>query len=155
MINNMKSIRFVIVSFLQIICFHFVSAQERIPFSSEKWEIEAEEYEIIEFNGKETLVLKGGIAFLREEEFLNGIIEFDMAVPQDRGFMGAVWRLQDRRNYEEFYIRPHQSGNPDACQYTPVFNGLASWQLYYGEGYGEPVNYLFDEWMHIKIVIRG
>lgn len=151
----MKSIRFFIVSILQIFCSHFTSAQERIPFSSDQWNIEAEEYELTEFKGKETLILKGGIAFLNDLDFLNGIIEFDMAVPNERGFMGAVWRLQDRRNYEEFYVRPHQSGNPDANQYTPVFNGLASWQLYYGEGYGQPVNYLFDEWMHIKIIISG
>jgi hypothetical protein len=52
-------------------------------------------------------------------------------------------------------MRPHQSGNPDANQYTPVFNGLAGWQLYYGEGYGAPVKYVFNEWMHVKIVISG
>jgi hypothetical protein len=27
--------------------------------------------------------------------------------------------------------------------------------LYHGEGYGQPVNYVFDEWMHVKIVIDG
>ena len=58
-------------------------------------------------------------------------------------------------NYEEFYVRSHQSGNPDACQYTPVFNGLAGWQLYHGEGYGKAIAYPFDEWMHIKILISG
>ena len=33
----------------------------------------------------------------------------------------AIWRVQDAKNYEEFYLRPHQSGNPDA---TPVHPGL-------------------------------
>ncbi len=132
-----------------------VTAQEIIPFSSDQWDIEAEEYELAEYNGYETLMLKGGIAYLKDTDFLNGIIEFDIAIPKQRGFMGAVWRLQDRQNYEEFYIRPHQSGNPDANQYTPVFNGLASWQLYYGEGYGQPVNYIFEEWMHVKILVSG
>jgi len=130
-------------------------AQEMIPFSSDRWDIVAEEYELIEFNGKEALSMKGGIAYLKEVDFLNGTIEFDMAIPEQRGFMGAVWRLQDRQNFEEFYVRPHQSGNPDANQYTPVFNGLASWQLYHGEGFGSPVEYVFDEWMHVKIVIKG
>lgn len=151
----MMIVRYLFFTLFTSILYFPVPAQELIPFSSGQWNIEAEEYELTEFNGEETLVLKGGIAFLNEVEFLNGIIEFDMAIPRERGFMGAVWRLQNRQNYEEFYIRPHQSGNPDANQYTPVFNGLASWQLYYGEGYGQPVNYLFDEWMHIKIVISG
>ena len=31
-------------------------------------------------------------------------------------------------------MRPHKSGKPDALQYTPVFNGLSAWQLYYGDG---------------------
>jgi len=140
---------------IPFILFSIVKAQEIIPFSSNQWDIEAEEYELTEYNGQETLVLKGGIAFLKEMDFLNGIIEFDISIPRERGFMGAVWRLQDRKNYEEFYIRPHQSGNPDANQYTPVFNGLASWQLYYGEGYGQPVNYVFKEWMHVRIVLSG
>jgi hypothetical protein len=99
--------------------------------------------------------MKGGIAYLEDEEFLDGILEFDMAIPDGRGFFGAVWRLQDMENYEEFYVRSHQSGNPDASQYTPVFNGVAGWQLYHGPGYGAAVKYNFDEWMHVKIIVSG
>lgn len=69
--------------------------------------------------------------------------------------MGTFWRRESSGNYENFYIRPHQSGNVDANQYNPVFNGSSSWQLYHGEGYGAPVDYVFDEWMHIKIVVAG
>ena len=85
----------------------------------------------------------------------DGVIEFDIAVSPQRGFAGAFFRSGDPRNREHFYIRPHQSGNPDANQYNPVFNGLASWQLYHGEGYGAPVEYRFNEWMHIKIAFSG
>jgi hypothetical protein len=130
-------------------------SQDTIPFSSDRWNIEGQEFEITEYNGQESLMLREGIAYLREVDFLNGTIEFDMSIPDQRGFMGVVWRLQDRQNYEEFYVRPHQSGNPDAIQYTPVFNGLASWQLYHGEGFSSTVDYVFDEWMHIKIVLNG
>jgi hypothetical protein len=69
--------------------------------------------------------------------------------------VGATWRVQDAANREEFYIRPHQSGNPDANQYTPVFKGLTGWQLYHGEGYGTPVDYDFDTWIPIRIVVAG
>jgi hypothetical protein len=33
-----------------------------------------------------------------------------------------------------------------------VFNGVAAWQLYHGENYATPVDYRFNEWMHVKIV---
>ena len=125
-----------------------------IPFSSDRWEIDAKEFRIVKYKDKESLFLKGGIAYLKDVDFLNGSIEFDLALPNDRGFMGAVWRLQNAENYEEFYLRPHQSGNPDANQYTPVFNGLASWQLYHGDGYGAPISYEFNEWIHVKIIIK-
>jgi hypothetical protein len=63
--------------------------------------------------------------------------------------------MQDIDNYEEFYVRPHQSGQPDANQYQPVFNGVASWQLYYGAGYGAAIKYDFNQWVHIKILVAG
>ena len=95
------------------------------------------------------------MAIIKDSNFLNGIIEYDVAFSEERGFMGAVWRLQDNLNYEEFYMRPHQSGKPDANQYTPVFSGLSGWQLYHGESYGAPFVYPYNEWIHVKIVISG
>ena len=44
---------------------------------------------------------------------------------------------------------------PDANQYTPTFNGSSGWQLYHGEGYGAPVSYVNDSWLHVKIVFSG
>ena len=71
----------------------------------------------------------------RGVELVDGILEADIAVPVERGFPGVMWRLQDAENFESFFVRPHQVGNPDAIQYTPVFNGLSSWQLYHGPGF--------------------
>jgi hypothetical protein len=100
-------------------------------------------------------VLKGGIAAVAGSRFTDGIIEFDLRMSGERGFMGAAWRIQDLESYEEFYLRPHQSGNPDANQYQPVFHGVAAWQLYHGERYGSPSSYRFDQWVHLKIVVAG
>jgi len=61
----------------------------------------------------------------------------------------------DGDNHEHFYVRPHQTGEPDANQYTPVFNGVSAWQLYHGAGYGVPLEYPYDEWVHIKVVFTG
>jgi hypothetical protein len=127
------------------------ASSQNVPFDSERWEIRAGESRVVEHLGRRSLVLKSGLAVVKDSQFTDGIIEFDMAVSGDRGFMGVVWRVQDFENYEEFYIRPHQSGNPDANQYQPVFNGLAAWQLYHGEGYGAAVKYEFNQWTHVKI----
>ena len=54
-----------------------------------------------------------------------------------------------------FYMRPHQSGEPDANSYIPVFNGVQSWQLYYGDQYSSHKKYSFNKWQHIKLVING
>jgi membrane dipeptidase len=126
-----------------------------IPFDSDRWDIEAEEFRVEDYLGQKSLYLKGGSALIKDTDFTNGIIEFDIAFTGERGFMGAVWRVQDERNYEDFYIRPHQSGKPDANQYTPVFNGVSGWQLYHGEGYGAPVEYKLNAWIHVRIVVSG
>lgn len=131
------------------------SFAQAVPFDLSRWEINAAESRVEEHLGRQSLRLKGGVAWVKDSAFTDGVIEYDIATSGERGFLGVVWRLQDEANYEEFYIRPHQSGNPDANQYTPAFNGLTSWQLYYGEGYGAPVKYIANQWMHVKIVVSG
>lgn len=128
---------------------------QAVPFDSDRWDISASVSKQEVYQGEKCLLMQGGIAVLKDVDFVDGIMEFDVAFGRVRGFFGAVWRLQDRANYEEFYMRSHQSGNPDANQYTPVFNNLPGWQLYHGKGYGVPVDYPFDRWFHVKIVVSG
>ena len=128
---------------------------ETVPFDSGRWEIQAAESKVTNHLGRSSLYLKGGLAAVRDTKFTDGVIEFDIAFTGERGFMGVVWRMQDFANYEEFYLRPHQSGNPDANQYQPVFNGVAAWQLYYGESYAAPTRYDNNQWMHVRVVVSG
>ncbi len=128
---------------------------QTIPFDSPRWKIQAKESKVVDYLGQKALYLKSGDVIIQDADFINGTIEFDIAVTGERGFMGAVWRMVDSINYENFYIRPHQTGNPDANQYTPVFNGVAAWQLYYGEGYAATIKYVNNQWMHIKIAVSG
>jgi len=102
----------------------FAGATEPIPFDSPRWQIEAVESRVEEYEGRNSLLLRGGLALIADADFTEGVIEYYCAFPEARAFVGATWRVQDAANREEFYIRPHQSGNPDANQYTPVFNGL-------------------------------
>lgn len=131
------------------------SLGEIVPFDGDRWAFAAEVHEIVNYKDRQALYLKNGLAFVDDLQITNGVIEFDIAFEEQRGFSGALWRMTDRDNFEEFYLRHHQSGNPDANQYTPIFNASAAWQLYYGEGYAKPIQYEFDDWMHVKIQFSG
>ena len=128
-------------------------SNEVIPFDSERWDINGVQTELVDYLGKKSLLLKGGVAIVSDSELTDGIIEYDVAFPDERGFVGAIWHFQDPKNFEKFYIRPHQSGNPDASQYTPVVNGMTGWQLY--PQYGTRIAFPYDEWIHVKVVISG
>ena len=136
-------------------CFALPLHAQTIPFDSNRWEIDSKESRVEEYLGRQSLFLERGLALVKNSKFLNGVIEFDITFSPERCFVGSVWRVLDKNNFEEFYFRPHQSGNPDANQYTPTFNGLAAWQLYYGEDFSAPVRYRFNEWMRVKIVVAG
>jgi hypothetical protein len=132
-------------------------SQEKVsaPMAASGWDVRSEEYKFETYLGDQSIYLPAGLAHLNDVIFHNGVIEFDIAFLAGRGFPGVYFRMLDEENTEDFYIRPHQSSNPDANQYTPVFNGLAGWQLYYGDGHGAPVEYRYDAWNHVKLVIKG
>lgn len=134
-----------------------VQAQEavNVPLSQKVWDINAKDSRFEEYKGKKALYLENGKARLKDASFKNGTIEYDIAFEQKRNFAGVHFRIQDDKNYEEYYLRPHQSGNPDAMQYTPVINGNAGWQLYHGEGHWSAFPFKFEEWMHVKLVVLG
>ncbi len=146
----------VIWIFLAMAPFSFMTGQEltTVEFNDQKWRIEADQYEITEFNEIPALYLKSGTARLMGSQFHNGVIEFDLAFGEHRNFAGLQFRCQDMSNYEEFYVRPHQSGNPDAMQYTPVFHNNPGWQLYHGKGYSAPYSFIFNGWNHFKLIIK-
>jgi len=127
-----------------------VSAQnDIISFDLENWQIFNGKF--VEFQGKTSLA---GSAQLKDVEFEDGIIEFDISVTGSRSYPGIRFRAQSAVAAENIYIRPHIIGiSQDALQYTPIFNGEACWQLYNGEGYTSGISISKDEWVHIKIEV--
>ncbi|MCP4896997.1 MAG: hypothetical protein GY906_08475, partial [bacterium] len=89
-----------------------VAVTDSVPMDSPRWRFEAQENRVEQYLGRQSLFLRGGWALLEDVEMLDGVIEFDVAIPKERGFSGAVWRVQDQANMEQFYLRHHQSGNP-------------------------------------------
>ncbi|MFK5968929.1 MAG: hypothetical protein QM487_02255 [Candidatus Marithrix sp.] len=147
----MKTIFLVLAFLMTSNCY----SQQSIPFDSDNWEITSKTSKLETYLGKESLFLPQGFAIAKDVQLMDGTIEYDVAFSEKRGFMGVVWRLQDLENHEHFYIRSHQSGNPDSIQYTPIFNGSSAWQLYYGAGHSTAVKHSFDKWVHIKLIISG
>ena len=124
--------------------------QEIIPFDSERWD--KQNAKLADFLGKKCLM---GIANLKDVDFTNGVIEFDLAVNGERSYPGVTFRAKGQKEYERIYIRPHLSRVfRNIVQYEGTFNGLDSWQLYYGQGKTTSATFPINEWFHVKIEVK-
>jgi len=125
---------------------------EMIPFDEAHWDLSRGR--VFEHMGRQAFA---GIATLKDVDFQNGVIEVDIASPHVKTYPGILFRVQSRDDYERFYIRPHRSGHyPDALQYVPVFNRVAGWQLYHGEGCTAGIDRLpEDAWIHVRLEVSG
>ena len=121
------------------------------------WEWGGAEHAVVEHAGRRCLRLAGPgvLVSLRGLAAKAGTYRVEVAVPDARTFHGVAWRIADPARHESFFVRPHQVGNPDAVQYTPVFNGLSSWQLYHGEGFWRETLFPLGEWFPIEVVFDG
>jgi nitroreductase len=130
----------------------------------DKWESASAEIEIIEYKGEEALRIKEApgerIAYLKDFEFTDGVIELDIAaIPYYTGF---VFRVRSDYVYEGIYFRPQNSRHKDpvrrghTVQY--ISNPIYTW--YYlreksPEKYEAAADIPPDEWFHVKVVIAG
>ena len=111
---------------------------------------------IVEHQGRPSIFLNGGAADLKDFEMRDGVIDVDVSTPAKRGFFGIQFRVDNEGlNGEWVYLRPHESGYPDAIQYTPVLNTGLNWQLYNGQGFTAAVDIPKDEWFHMRLAIAG
>lgn len=156
-VNKMNKINltfFCLIIMTYFACSEIIAQPKtQAKFDPAAWDVSGEKHEFVTYKGKTALYLENSSSRLKGSKLKNGIIDFDLAFDEGRKFLGVHFRGQDGRNYEEFYLRAHQSGNPDAMQYTPVFNGVSGWQLYSGKGHSTAYRFNFEEWMHIRLVI--
>jgi len=127
----------------------------KVPFTNDYWDLEKASTVFEEYQGQESILVENGPIVLKDVFLDDGTIEFDINFPDQRAFPGIGFRWQDENNYEIIYFRPGSSGDPDALQYNPVFNGRGAWQLYHGKGYTDSLTFKYDEWQHIKLEISG
>jgi len=126
---------------------------EAVPLSTDTWDLSEKGASFTQHMGRTSLTLNQGSATLKGKPFENGIIEFDVSMKEVRGFGGIYFR-ENGQDSEYFYVRSHQSGNPDANQYVPKINGISAWQIYYGERYAVPTVYNYGNWIHVKLAIK-
>ena len=114
------------------------------------------EADVVEHLGRRALRFEESVlnALLDGVELVDGVVEVDLWLPRERCFHGVVWRAAGP-DFESFFVRPHQVGNPDAIQYTPNPNGISSWQLYHGPGFWAPIAFPLEAWFTIRVAFAG
>ena len=132
-----------------------VLAQEIVPLNEKNWTIQAQAHVFENYKGKDAIYIQQGSAILKDTTFKDGTIEFDVYLTERQSFPGVYFRAGEDGDQESFYLRPHQSGNPDANQAAPSIGGITAWQLYFGPTYSFPYKYKFNGWTHIKLVVNG
>lgn len=129
--------------------------QEIIPLDTNNWQIQARAYVLEKHLGVDAIYLQAGAITLKDKTFKNGVIEFDIHLKEEQAFPGVYFRANtETGDSEQFYVRPHQSGNPDANQVAPTTKNISPWQLYFGPKYSFPYEYNYETWTHIKILVN-
>ncbi len=118
------------------------------------WEL-AGDARVEDHLGRQAIRMGMGLAHCENVRFEDGTIELDLAVTPYRSFAYVQFRIQESGENEEFYFRSHKSGLPDAIQYTPVYRRESNWQLYHGADDTAAAWLPPEEWIHVRIVVRG
>jgi hypothetical protein len=119
------------------------------------WQLRGDSVRVEQFDGRATLAMKNGFAFLRDARFENGTIDVDVMSTEARSFVYVLFRMQSDSMYEDLYLRPHKSNAPDAVQYAPVYQAASAWQLYHGPTGTAPVEIPDGVWNRLRIVVDG
>ena len=150
----MKSV--FIILFSSLFLYNAAVSAAPVPLNKEHWQFSDQHAAFVQYQGRPSIkVFDRAKVVFTGETFHNGVIEFDIRIREKRGFPGVHFRENGKGNSEVFYLRPDASGTTSANQYTPSFNDVFAWQLYTGGRYGAAVNYRYDDWNRVKLVISG
>ncbi len=116
--------------------------------------IQAEQAEVVVWQGREALRLENGLALLPDHEMTDASIEVLIGV-DGAAYPGIAFRLADRLNFDLAYAVPHVSGQWDALQYDPVFHGSNTWQIHCGPGYQRAAQVPTGRWFRLKVDFCG
>lgn len=128
-----------------------------IPLNADNWDFPEGKVEFAEVDSRPSMKISpnGVQVILKNTEFANGTIEFDM-IPNDPYFATIYFRWQTPKDNECFYLRTDQNRDStatDAVQYAPSVSGVNFWDML---GHFQGSAYFWkDGWNHVKIVVSG
>lgn len=128
---------------------------QTIPITDGKWDVQGPGISLGTHDGRDVINVETGTAFRRDVSLQDGTISFDLQLTRRRSFVYLWFRLAGDGETEEFYLRPHKSGLPDALQYAPVFQGQSQWQLYHGPGGTAAAEFEPNTWTRVRVVVKG
>jgi len=131
-----------------------VQARQNVPLDGPGWD-RSGEVSSATVDGRSAMRLRTGRAIRRDVVLEDGTIDVDVRMPRLRAFVYLQFRMQNDREHEEIYLRPHKSGLPDAVQYSPVIQGASYWQMYHGPGGTAAVEFPVDRWVRVRLVLSG
>lgn len=144
---------------LRVILIPFLVAprvlSQQVSFSDPQWKFDGDSTRVEAFDGRQTLRMHTGSAERPDIKFEDGTIDVDLMTSRRRSFVYVMFRMLNDGEREEFYLRPHKSGLPDAAQYAPVFQGQSAWQLYWGARGTAAPEISPNVWQHLRIVVAG
>lgn len=129
--------------------------ERALPFGDKGWTLQGEGATIVREGTRDVLQVESGFAHRRDVQLENGTIDFDVQLGKRRSFVYVYFRVVANGEREEFYLRPHKSGLPDAVQYAPVWQGRSAWQLHHGPGGTAAVAFEPATWTHVRVVVQG
>lgn len=144
---------------LLICAFPSVACAGEVEFEGKTWttgDFDGSEARVGEYLGRTALYLGRNFAGLPDIDLGDMVIEYDYAATHASGFIGVRFRDNlETGNREQFYTRPHQSGQPDATQYMGVINGASTWQLHAGPNEAVATELPAQTWIKVRIVAIG
>ncbi len=135
----------------------------KIPMTAERWATVLGNVEFVEHMGKPSIELKEGdykkgvpegVAALKDFQFANGTIEYDVSAEKGMG-AAILFRAAGKDTSEMFYLRPRPNCQeaPDCVQYAPQTHSVLLWDLF--PQYQGPAPLRENQWNHVKLVISG
>jgi hypothetical protein len=132
-----------------------LGAQDNLLASADNWRFVGAQGEVDASSGEPVLRVVGR-AHLRQMDFRDGTIEFEIRLTELPSFAGFYLRTDaTEANSENIYLRAHKSNEWDALQYQPLLNGTSTWQLYTDEGFSTAAPLPSGEWIPVRIAVAG
>ena len=130
------------------------AAAQQLSFADSQWKLAGDAH-VENYDGRQVLTIENGTAERRDVALADGTIDVDVMTSRRRSFVYLSFRAQNDGEQEEFYLRPHKAGLPDAVQYAPTFQGQSAWQLYWGPRGTAAPDIVPNVWQHLRIVLTG